>query len=96
MGTDKASRVSVTIRGMDPRLVQRLRDRAARNGRSLEAEAREILKDSIAAPSESGYDKLMRIRQRFGRLEGGDFELPSRQELWNSRRLPRFDEIARR
>ncbi|HXE31566.1 MAG TPA: hypothetical protein VN515_07180 [Terriglobales bacterium] len=82
---------SITIRGLDPALKQRLRERAARHGRSLEAEAREILKDSITAPSESAYDKLMRIRQRFGPLEGGDFEPPSRKELWKNRELPRFD-----
>jgi plasmid stability protein len=35
---------SITIRGLDEHTKKRLRVRAARNGRSMEAEAREILR----------------------------------------------------
>jgi phosphopantothenoylcysteine decarboxylase/phosphopantothenate--cysteine ligase len=40
---------SITIRGLDDELKQRLRLRAARNGRSMEDEARTILRDMAAA-----------------------------------------------
>jgi phosphopantothenoylcysteine decarboxylase/phosphopantothenate--cysteine ligase len=40
---------SITIRGLDDDLKQRLRLRAARNGRSMEDEARTILRDMAAA-----------------------------------------------
>src|ERR1700676_470775 len=40
---------SITIRGLDDTLKQRLRLRAARNGRSMEDEARTILRDMAAA-----------------------------------------------
>jgi phosphopantothenoylcysteine decarboxylase/phosphopantothenate--cysteine ligase len=44
---------SITIRGLDDTLKQRLRLRAARNGRSMEDEARTILRDMAAAANES-------------------------------------------
>jgi phosphopantothenoylcysteine decarboxylase/phosphopantothenate--cysteine ligase len=43
---------SITIRGLDDELKQRLRLRAARNGRSMEDEARTILRDTAAARNE--------------------------------------------
>jgi hypothetical protein len=47
---------SITIRGLDDDLKQRLRLRAARNGRSMEDEARTILRDveRIDPPRGSG------------------------------------------
>lgn len=35
------------VRNLDPELVQRLKERAARNGRSAEAEHREILRAAL-------------------------------------------------
>jgi plasmid stability protein len=35
------------VRNLDPELVARLRQRAARNGRSVEAEHREILREAL-------------------------------------------------
>lgn len=40
------------IRQLDETTVQRLKDRAKRNGRSLEAELRIILRESVAEPLE--------------------------------------------
>jgi phosphopantothenoylcysteine decarboxylase/phosphopantothenate--cysteine ligase len=45
---------SITIRGLDEELKQRLRLRAARNGRSMEDEARTILRDMAADRPLSG------------------------------------------
>jgi phosphopantothenoylcysteine decarboxylase/phosphopantothenate--cysteine ligase len=44
---------SITIRGLDDDLKRRLRLRAARNGRSMEDEARTILRDMAAAADET-------------------------------------------
>lgn len=70
---------SLNIRQLDPALKERLRVRAARHGRSMEAEARAILKDALAAPPPAtGAELLERIRQRFEPLGGVELELPPR------------------
>jgi phosphopantothenoylcysteine decarboxylase / phosphopantothenate---cysteine ligase len=51
---------SITIRGLDDDLKQRLRLRAARNGRSMEDEARTILRDMAAAANESPAESSAR------------------------------------
>lgn len=47
---------TMLLRNLDDDVYARIRLRAARNGRSIEAEVREILK--LAASSESGRDDL--------------------------------------
>lgn len=43
---------SIVVRNLDPEVVERLKERARRNGRSLEAEVRMILgSEAAAAPS---------------------------------------------
>jgi len=39
----RAPQTSIAVRGLPPGVKQRLREQAARHGRSLEAEARELL-----------------------------------------------------
>lgn len=39
----------LTVRDLDPQIEAKLRARAARRGRSLEAEVRQILADAVAA-----------------------------------------------
>jgi plasmid stability protein len=65
---------SITIRNLDEALKARLRVQAALHGRSMEDEARDILRSSLnREPSRPG--KLAAsIRARFGRL--GGIELP--------------------
>jgi len=70
---------SLNIRQLDPTLKERLRVRAAQHGRSMEAEARAILKDALAAPLPAAGAKLLEsIRQRFEPLGGVELELPPR------------------
>ena len=40
---------SITIRNLDPAVKERLRVRAAQNGRSMEAEARGIISSAVGA-----------------------------------------------
>lgn len=45
------------VRNLDERIVRRLRERAARNGRSAEQEHREILREALLGPKRSGTFK---------------------------------------
>jgi plasmid stability protein len=46
------------VRNLDDDLVVRLKRRAARHGRSAEAEHREILRQALAGEDEASFDKL--------------------------------------
>jgi antitoxin FitA len=78
---------TLTIRGLDDELRVRLRVRAAQQGRSMEAEVREILRDALTKPS--GADRLgSRVRQRFATLGGVELDLPARKDLPRAAALP--------
>lgn len=48
------------VRNVDPEVVRALRQRAARHGRSAEAEHREILRDALLAePGASSFKELL-------------------------------------
>lgn len=80
---------SITIRQLDPTVKRKLKARAAAHGRSMEAEAREILRTTLAAPEkENAAEFVTRIRQRAAALGGIDLELPPRGP---ARPLPGFD-----
>ncbi len=65
---------SITIRNIDPPLKERLRVRAAHNGRSMEAELRHILNDTLAAPGPRETNLAEAIRRRFAPLGGVELE----------------------
>jgi len=46
------------VRNLDDELIARLKRRAARHGRSTEAEHREILRQALASEEEPSFDKL--------------------------------------
>ena len=46
------------VRNLDDELIARLKRRAARHGRSAEAEHREILRRALASDDEPCFDKL--------------------------------------
>jgi plasmid stability protein len=56
---------SLHVRNLDEDLVARLKRRAARHGRSVEAEHREILKQALSAEAEPSFwdlaDELRRL-----------------------------------
>jgi plasmid stability protein len=62
-----AQDASITIRKLDPKLKQKLRVRAAAHGRSMEEEAREILRAALATEPGSGKHLVHSIRSRFER-----------------------------
>ena len=68
---------AVSIRNLDQRVKERLRVRAARHGRSMEAEMRAILTEAVTEPEEA--DGLFRaLADRFAALGGVDLDIPSR------------------
>lgn len=57
------------IRDLEPEVVARLKERARRNRRSLEAEARLIL--ASAAPDERAFEAAVRIARKMRRKTAG-------------------------
>lgn len=49
---------SLSVRNLDDGLIAGLKRRAARHGRSTEAEVREILREVLAREAETGFDEL--------------------------------------
>ena len=78
---------SITIRNLDDDVKTRLRMRAASHGRSMEEEARLILREAVGRKP-SSRDLASIIRAHFGPSRGVDLELPSREPI---REPPRFD-----
>jgi plasmid stability protein len=70
---------SITIRNLDDRTKSRLRVRAAHNNRSMEDEARNILREALAQEAVERADLASAIGARFRALGGVDLELPERQ-----------------
>ena len=70
---------AITIRNLGDDVKTSLRVRAARHGRSMEEEARRILREALIPPEPSG-GLGTRIHQRFARLGGVDLDLPARDE----------------
>ncbi len=83
---------TIVIRKLDESVKRRLQIRAARNGRSMEAEVREILSDLvILSPRPERRGGLgSALRKRFAPFGGVDLPIPLR--TFSSRPLPKFDE----
>lgn len=68
---------AVTIRNLDDKVKDRLRVRAARNGRSMESEVRAILADAVKDPIQSA-GLMQTLLDRFGEIGGVEIETPVR------------------
>jgi plasmid stability protein len=79
---------TLTVRGLDDELHARLRVRAAQNGRSMEAEVREILREQLSTPAGPG-GLGSRIHARAAAIGGFELELPERNQ---APRVVEFDE----
>jgi plasmid stability protein len=77
---------SITIRNLDPEVKERLRVRAASNGRSMEAEARQLL-ESVLPPvrPRNLAQAFIELGESFG---GIDLDLPSRELTTEHQRDP--------
>ena len=79
---------SLIVRNIDDSLKDKLRQRAARHGRSMEDEVRTILRHSLAAEPLTGADFLKAVRKHFEGLGDVEIELPPREM---GREPPSFD-----
>ena len=68
---------AVSIRNLDDRVKERLRLRAARHGRSMEAEMRAILTEAVREPGEE-KGLLPVLMERFSELGGVELDIPAR------------------
>jgi plasmid stability protein len=73
------SMAALTIRDLDETIKTRLRVRAAHNGRSMEAEARVILRNALTGVNPR-HGLGSRIQQRFADLDDVAIAPPSRVE----------------
>ncbi len=71
---------SLTIRNFDEVLKRRLRVRAAEYDRTMQDEAREILRKALATPQES-KDLVAAIKNLFADLGGVKLHLPPRDSI---------------
>jgi plasmid stability protein len=70
---------ALNIRNLDETVKRRLQVRAARHGRSMEAEVRAILADSVQEPADSA-GLFTTLLDRFGALGGVELDLPARED----------------
>ncbi|MBT3556967.1 MAG: plasmid stabilization protein [Rhodospirillales bacterium] len=80
---------SITIRNLDDKLKHSLRVQAAYNSRSMEDEARDILRNSLATRRRQSTSLAEAVRQRFAPFGGIDIVIHPREPMPEP---PRFDE----
>lgn len=78
---------ALSIRDLDDDVRERLRVRAARHGRSMEAEVRAILTEAVS-PASDRADLFSTLTERFSALGGVDLELPAREHSTRAVELP--------
>ncbi|WP_066793567.1 FitA-like ribbon-helix-helix domain-containing protein [Sphingomonas soli] len=72
---------SMTIRNIDDGLKRRLRMQAAAHGRSMEEEARDILRAALSAGAPRPGNLAKAIRARFAPLGGAELDLSAREAM---------------
>jgi plasmid stability protein len=76
---------SITIRRLPENTKRRLRMRAARNGRSMEQEARELLEAGLARADAEPENLGEAIHKLFAPFGGVDLQIPKREPIPQSR-----------
>lgn len=72
---------SITIRRLDDAVKARLRVRAARHGRSMEEEARQVLSAVLSEEPNRPLNLVEAIRRRIAPLGGVELEIPPREPV---------------
>ena len=82
---------TITIRNLDENVKRKLQVRAAINGRSMEAEVRDLLSElGTSGPTAPRQGLGTAIHKRFAALGGVELVIPPRE--FSSRPIPKFDE----
>lgn len=79
---------AISVRGLNEDVAARLKVRAARHGRSMEAEVRAILTDSLAGGEDDQPNLGQAIRERFAELGGVELDIPDRRDMPRAVDLP--------
>lgn len=79
---------AISVRDLNEDVAARLKLRAARHGRSMEAEVRAILTDTLASDEDDLPNLGQAIRERFADLDGAELELPARRDRPRAADLP--------
>ena len=79
---------SITIRRLDDEVKTRLRIRAAENGRSMEEEARTILREAVELEATSKKGLGVALQELFRPFGGVELDIPPREPM---RDPPGFD-----
>ena len=77
---------TMTMRNLDDQLKQRLRVRTATHGRSMEDEARDILRTALATQP-SAPSLIEAIRARVDPLGGIELDIPAREAIRSAMNL---------
>jgi plasmid stability protein len=80
---------SITIRNLEEQLKGKLRIRAAQHGRSMEDEARHILRVALAERTAAPTNLFEQIRRHVDPVGGVELKIPRRRPM---REPPIFDE----
>jgi antitoxin FitA len=80
---------SMTIRNIDEKLKARLRVQAAKHGRSMEDEARDILRAALSGGPARPRTLVESIRRRIESIGGIELQIPPREPM---REPPNFEE----
>ncbi len=72
---------AISVRDLDEDVAGRLKVRAARHGRSMEAEVRAILTDAVTADADDRLNLAEAIRERFGSIGGAELDIPRRRDM---------------
>ena len=78
---------AITIRKLEDTVKSQLRVQAAEHGRSMEEEAREILKNALNKSAAAPVDLATSVRRRFAVVGGVELAIPARQAI---RQAPDF------
>jgi plasmid stability protein len=79
----ESAMASMTIRNIDEALKARLRVQAAKHGRSMEDEARDILRTALSSGSARASSLVKSIRARIEPLGGVELEIAPRELMRN-------------
>jgi plasmid stability protein len=79
---------AISVRDLDDDVASRLKVRAARHGRSMEAEVRAILTDAVTAAENEQFNLAQAVRERFAAIGGIDLDVPPRQDTPRAAHLP--------
>lgn len=79
---------AISVRDLDEDVAARLKVQAARHGRSMEAEVRAILTESLAGGGDDRPNLGQAIRQRFAELGGVELDVPDRRDMPRPADLP--------